>query len=413
MKIYLLNIECKDTKSKAYSCTIKFIFVLLTQKLTETMRVLLVNTSENTGGAAVACQRLRKALMQNGVEVRMLTAPRRRGFLCKAIERFMMLPFVQFSWKKAWTVDVNWLGTDITCHEDFKWADVIHLHWVNQGMMSVAQIGKVAASGKRVVWTMHDLWPLSSIYHYPSNEQISSILEKNTMRRKLKAYASRQLRFVTCSRWLMHQAEGSELLQGNSICSIPNPIDTNIFHRADKAASRKRLGIASDAKLVLFVSQKLTDERKGARYFIDAANRMEGIEVAVLGGSGEEVAKELRARTHILGYITDQSKIADIYNAADVFVLPSLNDNLPNTIMESMACGVPCVGFRIGGIPEMIDHEKNGIVCEPRDVNALKAGIEYCLDEANHTRLSDACIEKVMQTYSNKAVAEKFMEIYS
>lgn len=382
------------------------------------MRVLLVNTSDSIGGAAIACRRLMDALTRNGVEVRMITAPHRRGFICKALERVMMLPFVGFSWRKSWTIDVNWLGTDITNTDDFKWADVIHLHWVNQGMLSVGQIGKIAHSGKRVVWTMHDLWPTEGVYHYkhsPDNTETSwgiALLNRNTMRRKLKAYGNAGVRFVTCSEWLKGQALDSRLLDGNSITSIPNPIDTGVFYSDDKAAARRQLDIPEGCRLVLFVSQKLTDERKGARYFVEAINSMKDVHVAVMGGSGEEIAGQLQCTTHVLGYVREHQRIANVYRAADVFVLPSLNDNLPNTIMEAMACGVPCVGFGIGGIPEMIDHKKNGYIAEPRNVQQLAEGIAYCLAEENRSRLSDECTKKVADTYSQKAVAEKFIDLY-
>lgn len=381
------------------------------------MKVLLVNTSDSIGGAAIACRRLMDALTRSGVEVRMLTAPRRRGFVCKALERIMLLPFAGFSWRKSWTIDVNWLGTDIIGTDDFGWADVIHLHWVNQGMLSVGQIGKIAHSGKRVVWTMHDLWPTESIHHYHSPSQepggLINWLSRHTMQRKLSAYGNSGVRFVTCSQWLMRQAMGSPLLKGNSIVSIPNPIDIAVFHRTDKAAARRSLGIPQDCRLVLFVSQKLTDERKGARYFIEAVNGLTDVHVAVMGAGGEAIAAALSCPTHVLGYVSGQQKIAAIYNAADVFVLPSLNDNLPNTIMEAMACGVPCVGFDIGGIPEMIDHHRNGIIAEPRNAAQLRSGIDYCLAPVNHQRLSDDCLRKTREAYSQKAVADKFIEVYS
>ena len=392
------------------------------------MRVLLVNTSDNTGGAAVACHRLMEALTRNGVEVRMLVRDRGTGDSRitsvsapwqKAVERVMLLPFVGFSWRCSWTIDTNWLGTDITQTEAFQWADVIHLHWVNQGFLSLSDIRRIVASGKRVVWTMHDLWPLSSIYHYneadntaQSSSRMLAWLERDTLRRKLKAYGNAGVHFVTCSRWLMHQVEDSLLLPGNSIVSIPNPIDTSLFNRTDKQDARKALGVPEDAKVVLFVSQKLTDERKGARYFVEAMRRIKDAFVLVLGSHGEEIISSVGVPGRSLGYVSDQKTIALAYNSADVFVLPSLNDNLPNTIMEAMACGVPCVGFDIGGIPEMIDHMKNGIIASPRDAGQLADGIRYCLDEANHQRLSDACIEKVAEAYSQRSVAERFKEVY-
>lgn len=382
------------------------------------MRVLMVNTSDNTGGAALACYRLMNALESAGVEVRMLV--RDKGThdsrvtsignkWKKAVERLMLLPFTAFNWKRSWTIDTNWLGTDITATEAFQWADVIHLHWVNQGFLSVEDIGKIARSGKKVVWTLHDLWPLDSIYHYSQQEKYPC-LESGTLKRKLKACCGRGISFVACSKWLEGQLASSPLLKGNTLCSIPNPIDTSLFCPKDKTAARRRLGLPSEEKIVLFVSQKLSDERKGARYFIEAVNAMDNISVAVLGADGELVAEQIRHNTHVLGYVSDQQKIVDIYNSADVFVLPSLNDNLPNTIMEAMACGVPCVGFATGGIPQMIDHGTNGFIAGVRNTDELRQGIASCLE--NQASFSQACITKVKNCFSQKAVAEKFIELY-
>lgn len=383
------------------------------------MRVLLVNTSDNVGGAAVACRRLMKALLQSGIEVRMLvrdkqTADDRVTAISarwqKAVERVMMLPFTGFSWRRSWTVDVNWFGKDITRCEAFQWADVIHLHWVNQGFLSVTDIARIVRSGKQVVWTMHDLWPLESIYHYEQPMKMPW-LETQTMRRKQNAYAGCGVRFVTCSRWLMNQVADSPLLMGNTISSIPNPIDMTVFAKKDQQAARKRLGLPAEGRIVLFVSQKLTDERKGARYFIDAVNRLgRDVTVAVLGSHGDEIARAVNTDSVALGYVSDQDRIVDVYNAADVFVLPSLNDNLPNTIMEAMSCGTPCVGFDIGGIPEMIDHLENGYVARVRDVDDLTTGIRYVLE--NHDRLATESVGKVRREYDNEAIAKRFIEVY-
>ena len=383
------------------------------------MRVLLVNTSDNVGGAAVACQRLMKALLQSGIEVRMLvrdkqTADDRVTAISarwqKAVERVMMLPFTGFSWRQSWTVDVNWFGKDITRCEAFQWADVVHLHWVNQGFLSVSDIARIVRSGKRVVWTMHDLWPLESIYHYEQPMKMPW-LETQTMRRKLNAYAGCGVRFVTCSRWLMNQVTDSPLLKGNTITSIPNPIDMTVFANREQQEARKRLGLPAEGRIVLFVSQKLTDERKGARYFIDAVNRLgRDVTVAVLGSHGDEIARAISTGCVALGYVSDQDRIVDVYNAADVFVLPSLNDNLPNTIMEAMSCGTPCVGFDIGGIPEMIDHLENGYVAHARDVDDLTKGIRYVLD--NHDRLGTEAVGKVRREYNNETIAKRFIEVY-
>ena len=139
----------------------------------------------------------------------------------------------------------------------------------------------------------------------------------------------------------------------------------------------------------------------------------EDVVVAILGGHSDEVAESLSLPSVALGYVEDEAQIAAIYNAADVFVLPSLEDNLPNTIMEAMACGVPTVGFRVGGIPEMIDHMKNGYVAKTRDAADLAAGIRWALFEADAAAVQAEALRKVRINYSQNRVAMKYIEIYN
>lgn len=378
------------------------------------------------GGAAIACRRLMDALALSGVEVRLLTAPRRRGLWCKAVERLTLLPFMGFSWRRSWSIDVNWLGTDITQTEDFRWADVVHLHWVNQGMLSLGQIEKIGGSGKKVVWTMHDVWNATAVCHLTLDcmqyregcrncPRTVPALARHTWHRKQRLYSGSRIIFTTCSQWLRRQALDSSLMHEQEIHAIPNPIDTRIFHPSDRAAARHALGIMDmEQRIVLFVAQRLDNPYKGVRYLIDAMRMLNGnIALAIMGSNGGEVAAELPGvKTYDLGYQSDPHRIAQIYAAADVFVLPSLSENLPNTIMEAMACGIPSVGFNIGGIPEMIEHKRNGYIARVRDAKDLADGITYCISPDNKAMLSTACTNKVDQTYSQKAVAEKFLEIY-
>lgn len=172
---------------------------------------------------------------------------------------------------------------------------------------------------------------------------------------------------------------------------------------------------------MLFVSQKVTNERKGAAYFIEAINRLADANpefkaetaVAILGASADEIAEQLHIPSFPLGYISNAQQIASVYNAADVYVLPSLEDNLPNTIMESMACGVPSVGFRVGGIPEMIDHKRNGYVANFKDAADLAEGIRWSLYEADPKELTANCLHKVAMSYSQQSVAMKYIEVYN
>ena len=130
--------------------------------------------------------------------------------------------------------------------------------------------------------------------------------------------------------------------------------------------------------------------------------------VAILGGHAEDVASQLSLPACPLGYVSNPKRIVEVYNSADVFVLPSLEDNLPNTLMESMACGVPCVGFQVGGIPEMIDHKENGYVARYRDAQDLAEGIEYCLGHD----LREAAARKAADAYGERQVARQYIALY-
>ncbi len=414
------------------------------------MRILIINTSENTGGAAVATGRLTEALNNNGIKTQMLvrekstdssfvvTLPHKH--LTKwhfVLERFAVYVNLCFSKNHLWEIDIASAGTDITNLPEFKYADVVHLSWINQGMLSLNGIKKIIESGKPIVWTMHDLWPASSICHYARgcenfingcnnckllpNGGGKKDLSYKVWQKKKEIYSHSDIHFVTCSRWLENQAKQSGLLYGLSLTAIPNPIDTNVFRPIDKEKSKQRLGISPDKKIVLFAAQKVTDERKGARYLIDAINNIssldtettKNIEVALLGGNADELASQLQLPSHNLGYISGDSNLAAIYNAADVFVLPSMEDNLPNTLMEALACGVPCAGFNVGGIPEMIDHKINGYVAEAGNAEDLANGLRWILTEADNKQLSHNAVEKVNREYSQASVAARYVEVYS
>lgn len=414
------------------------------------MRVLIVNTSENTGGAAVAANRLKEALNNNGIKAKMLVRDKESDDITVAQlnkswhqkwdflwERFVIYMRLHFKRDNLFLIDIANAGTDITKTREFKEADVIHLSWINQGMLSLKGIRKILESHKPVVWTMHDLWPASSICHYARNcrnyekqcgncpllpgNGSSNDLSARIWRKKRKILERNSILFVTCSRWLADKAKKSGLLSGQKVISIPNPIDSRAFTKENREEARLYAGLPEGKKLMLFVSQRVTDKRKGMDYFITAINKMveahpemnDNCGIAILGGKAEELADKLPLPSYPLGYVSEEKKIASIYNSVDLFVLPSLEDNLPNTIMEAMACGVPCVGFNTGGIPEMIDHLKNGYVAEYKSSDDLARGIHWVLSEADHQSLSNEAMKKVNQCYSQYAVAMKYIEAYN
>ena len=410
------------------------------------MRVLIVNTSERTGGAAVAANRLMKALNNNGVKAKMLVRDKESDALTVVglpkspmlhwhflWERFVIFCRLHFSRKHLFEVDIANTGSDITRLREFQEADVIHLHWINQGMLSLKGIQKILRSGKPVVWTMHDIWPATAICHltlgchyfinrcanckYLPGGGGSSDLSSRIWQKKQQILADGNIYYVACSRWLESEAKSSALLKGQKITSIPNPIDTHIYKKGNKQEARERLGLPLDKKLILFASQRVTNVNKGMSYLVDACRQLGDLskdlsEVVILGGHAEEVLEQLPMKAHPLGYINDEQRVVDVYNAADVFVLPSLSENLPNTIMEAMACGVPCVAFKVGGIPEEIDHLKNGYVAAYRDAADLAKGIAWVLQEADYESLSSQAVHKVTHCYSQQSVAVKYLDVY-
>ena len=411
-----------------------------------TMRVLIVNTSERTGGAAVAAGRLLEALINNGVKAKMLVRDKDtdRLTVCGLSskwctqwnflwERFVIWLHLYFQREHLFEIDIANSGVDITSLPEFQEADVIHLHWVNQGMLSLKNIRQILATGKPVVWTMHDIWPATAVCHYARGCEAFYTecrrcpllsgpfdLASQVWKRKQHMLAGQRITYVACSKWLSDEARKSALLNGQVVTNIPNPIDTHVFCPHDKHTVRQSLGLPTDKRIILFVSQRVTDPRKGMSYFVEAVQQLvaqhpemrQNTIVAILGGHAEDVASQLALPAHSLGYVSTSQRIVEVYNSADVFVLPSLEDNLPNTLMEAMACGVPCVGFQVGGIPEMIDHLQNGYVARFRDVADLADGIRYVLDAADYTLLSKQCVQKVAHCYSQQSVANRYIEVY-
>ncbi|MBP5508627.1 MAG: glycosyltransferase, partial [Prevotella sp.] len=217
------------------------------------------------------------------------------------------------------------------------------------------------------------------------------------------------------------EAKQSALLTGQHITSIPNTIDTRLFRRTDKMKAREALGLPQDKRLILFVSQRVTNPNKGMDYLAEACRLLveehpemkEQAALVILGGHAEDIQDKLSLPTFPLGYVSDEHRIVDVYNAADLFVLPSLSENLPNTIMEAMACGIPCVGFKVGGIPEEIDHQKTGYVAAYRDAADLMRGIHWILTEADYDELSRQAVRKVTTQYAQNIIALRYIEVYN
>lgn len=413
------------------------------------MRILIINTAEHTGGAAIAAERLTDALRAEGIETQMLvmhksshkphvlTAGSRLH--CRAtflLERLMIFVANRFSRQNLFRVSLANTGIDVTQLPAFRQADVIHLHWINQGFLSLKNIRRIIDSGKPVVWTMHDQWPFTGICHYSGDctryqtechhcpllrRGGTHDLAAKVFRRKQQMLRGARVTFVACSRWLEGLARRSTLLAEQPVTAIPNPLNTDTFHPMDQAEVRRQYNLPADRKLLLFGALKATDPRKGISYLAEACHilKTEYPELAartaimVIGNRADQIRTLFPFPVYAFDYVSDETQMVRLYNTADAYVTPSLEDNLPNTLAEAMACGLPCVGFRVGGIPEMIDHRLNGYVADYRSAADLARGMAYVLDDnARYRALSLEARQKALRAYARHVVVPQFRNLY-
>lgn len=391
------------------------------------MKVLIISTTERTGGGAIAAKRLLTALNKNGIKAKMLVRDKQTddvnvasygNVIPKVMERLRLMCRLLKPFRQTWQYDLASDGIDILSTPEYKEADVIHLHWVNQGMLSLKQLKEMLLSGKRIVWTMHDEWPFRGIRHYTEEgnameDKKVSALEERLFRTKQEIYQLGNIRFVGCSQWITDLAQ--EAMPNANVRHINNCIPHNIFHPQDRQDARKAFSLPQDQKLILFTCQKVTDKRKGMAYLLEALKYLNEPKphLVVVGGNTEDLLNSNlgidKGNLHFIPYVNGEKEMARLYSAVDCFVTPSLQDNLPNTIAEAMSCGTPCVGFNAGGIPEMISHMKNGYVAQYCDSKDLAHGIECAL---SHPEWKEAAMHSAAHDYSEDRVAKEYAKAY-
>lgn len=409
------------------------------------MKIALVNTYLH-GGAGIACQRLMQALNSVGASAKLLTSSavnkeniqslgNWKSMLNKGsfyAERLSFLPHekskaVRFSYSLA-----NF-GVDISQHPIIADADVINIHWINQGFLSLKSLEKLGRLGKPIIWTMHDMWPFSGGCHYASNclnyqqtcgncnfflkNPKNNDLSNKIWKQKQAIYPKLKLAGATPSVWLRDCAKDSSLFKNTEVRTIPNPIDIEEYKPIDKATARRHYQLPSDKKLALFMAMKVSDERKGFKYFEESLQYLhqqhqaeKDLELVVAGKADAQDFAHLPYKVHYLGQLNGTDALLKAYNASDMFVIPSLEDNLPNTIMESLACGTPVAAFQTGGIPEMVKHQETGYIAEYKNAQQLADGIHWLMQ--NHESLQTNCRQKVLSDYTFEVVAQQYLDLF-
>lgn len=416
------------------------------------MKTILLNTF-NKGGAGVAAHRLYTALNnsgvvkselmylqgnsdENGVYILADTFLSKKVALAKlALEK---LPFLSLVKDKddRFRFSTATQGYNLSTRSLLKEADIIHLHWINNGFLSIEQIEQLGKLNKPIVWTLHDMWAMTGGCHhsrecenyqqqcgncfYLKNPKDTDVSNKVNLR-KLKAYNNLDITFIACSNWLAERANKSSLLGNKRVEVLPNPIDTSIFKPNNKAEAKSSFKIEANNICLSFVAADVGNARKGFEYLRKALWLLKEkypewehkIKLLVMGEEKTEINLDLPFTYTFTGYLTDEKRIIEFYNASDVFILPSLEENLPNTIMEALSCGVPSVAFKVGGIPDLIEHKTNGYLAKYKNIDDLAKGIEETILESQNTnKLQTSAREKAVLNYDYKTIAPKVEAIY-
>ncbi len=299
-------------------------------------------------------------------------------------------------------------GTDITGRPEVQQADVIILHWINS-FISYSEVAKLCSMGKPVFWVMHDMWCFTGGCHYDSNccGYINSCKDGrhcSIPAAKMSVWSKADITFIGPSRWMTECAMQSSLLKLHKCITVKNPVDTGVFI----PAAEDRI---DGKKVILFGAMIPGDSRKGLDLLIKALERLDRdkYRVIIFGNTSGMELSDIKMDLKLLGNIQGNRKIAEAYNMADVFIIPSRQENLSNAVTEAMSCGIPTVAFDIGGMSDMIEHKRNGYLAKPFDTEDIACGIEYCA--AHKDELGKYARQKTENEFSMKVIGDKYARL--
>jgi glycosyltransferase involved in cell wall biosynthesis len=419
------------------------------------MKILLINTYD-WGGAAKSCKRLHLGLELKDIDSKILLKikqnnwPKSSAFLHPSLKlstpqkvKYKLKRILKelniYASKQQRDVGQDFLSNrdqglelfsfpnsdvDITQSELYKKADIVNLHWVANFLDYQSFFRK---NTKPVVWTLHDMNPFSGGEHYleeylgidesgfPIRREWSKEEEKVErkiieIKKQVMSYVD-NLTIVAPSEWLADKARNSEVFKGKPVLCIHNGVNSKIYSPRDQGFSRDLLNIPKGKKIILFVADSISDNRKGFKYLKRAFQQLTNTNI-ILCAIGKKNS-ELNSIDNIfeLGPIYDDRLMSIAYSAADVFVIPSLMDNLPNTVLESLMCGTPVIGFPVGGIPEMIQDGENGFLTEEISVESLKSTLsKFLMTENNFDRRSIR--ENAVKKYDQLIQATNYIELF-
>lgn len=414
------------------------------------MRVLHLSTHDIRGGAARAAFRLHRALRRAGHDSTMLVAHRdsrdptvtrlmRSMDLATRLRRHrreseLLREFARYQATRPTGLEP--FSDDRTQHaldlvRQLPPCDVLHLHWVAD-FVDYQVFFSARPEHTPVVWQLHDMNIMTGGCHYYHDcgryvsgcgacPQLGSTdpadLSRQIWKRKqgvFGALEANQLHLVAPSRWMLQLVKGSPLLSKFSATLIPYGVDVEEFAPRDRQFARELLGIPQGAQVVMFVSDHLTNGRKGFSLLFEALSGLTQAHHLFLlsAGKGEPQGTGPIPGMH-MGEVRNDRWLSVVYSAADLFVIPSVQDNLPNTVLESLACGTPVVGFDVGGLPDMVRPGRTGQLVPVGDAVALRQAMSHLLNTPSLCRQMGAEGRRiVIEEYSNSLVATRYAALY-
>lgn len=393
--------------------------------------ILHVCHSDRVGGAAIAARRLVEAQREAGLDARMLVLDRRgeESWIVEAssgvrrrarIARFMAKRVLRHdSSPAAGTMRTaallpTGLGAEIAALKP----DLVHLHWLGTEAMSV---GELAGLDLPTIWTCHDQWAFCGTEHYAPDDGYCDgykgrggfDADVHAWKRKKRAWRRFAPTLVCPSSWMAKTAARSDLAGEWPIEVIPNTLDTGTFTPVEQGRARKELGLP-DGRLILFGADSGDrDPRKGYDLLLDALGSLavrERVALVTFGGSEKAVGEVVGLPCHALGKVGDADTLARLYSAADVFVVPSRADNLPNTMVEAQCCGTPCAGFDVGGLRDIVNAPHHGELVPAFDTAALARGVDRVLSaDADRQRIRADAVAR----YGHEPVVAAHAKLYA
>ena len=404
------------------------------------MKPLLVSTYDSFGGAARAAMRLHQGLRAADTPSRILVQDKRTddpGVLGPATPLALLAAKLRprldavltscYRGRRHGLFSPALVPSGLIPKAHDLAPDLLHLHWVNEGFLRIESLAECTIP---IVWTLHDMWPFTGGCHHSGScdryragcgvcPQLGSNSQRDlsswTWRRKSRAFRELPLEIISPSNWLAGCARSSSLFGTVPVEVIPNGIDTVHFAPHDKKMCRALLGLPQDAVLLLAGGVAvMKDQNKGVSLLMTALKQIApGVELAILGASGQEQPLELGMPVHFLGHLHDDVSLALAYSAADIFVSPSREENLSNMVMEAAACGVPVVAFRVGGMSDLIDSGVNGILVPPGSVDDLVEAINALAgDSTLRVRFGIESRLKVEREFAIENIVRRYLQVY-